>query len=74
MNNFVVFIELITGGTIEFLLKTYGPFEENLFIHQILERINYIHSRIVYLTLYNLINILIKKYKQIYSQFKFKFS
>jgi serine/threonine protein kinase len=48
MNNFIVFMELIPGGTIEFLLKTYGPFEESLFknfTHQILEGINYIHSR-----------------------------
>ena len=26
-----IFMELIPGGTIETLLKTYGPFEENLF-------------------------------------------
>jgi len=48
MNNLIVFMELIPGGTIEFLLKTYGPFEESLFknfTHQILEGINYIHSR-----------------------------
>lgn len=41
-------MELIPGGTIEFLLKTYGPFEESLFrnfTNQILEGINYIHSR-----------------------------
>jgi serine/threonine protein kinase len=43
-----IFMELIPGGTIETLLKTYGPFEEELFKNfttQIMEGINYIHSK-----------------------------
>jgi mitogen-activated protein kinase kinase kinase len=43
-----IFMELIPGGTIETLLKTYGPFEEDLFkkfASQILEGVCYIHSR-----------------------------
>jgi mitogen-activated protein kinase kinase kinase len=43
-----IFMELIPGGTIDALLKTYGPFEEDLFrtfANQILEGVNYIHSR-----------------------------
>ncbi len=43
-----IFMELIPGGTIETLLKIYGPFEESLFknfTQQILEGVNYIHSR-----------------------------
>jgi mitogen-activated protein kinase kinase kinase 19 len=41
-----IFMELIPGGTIETLLRTYGPFEEDLFrtfTNQILEGVNYIH-------------------------------
>lgn len=43
-----IFMELIPGGTIETLLKTYGPFEEDLFrtfAAQILMGVNYIHSK-----------------------------
>lgn len=43
-----IFMELIPGGTIETLLKTYGAFDENLlrtFTSQILEGVNYIHSK-----------------------------
>lgn len=40
-------MEFISGGTIENLLKTYGPFDEDLFrnfTNQIVEGVNYIHS------------------------------
>lgn len=43
-----IFMELIPGGTIDTLLKTYGPFEEDLFrtfATQILMGVNYIHSK-----------------------------
>jgi mitogen-activated protein kinase kinase kinase len=43
-----IFMELIPGGTLEALLKTYGSFEENLiknFTKQILEGIDYVHCR-----------------------------
>ena len=43
-----IFMELIPGGTIETLLKIYGPFEESLFknfTNQIIGGVNYIHSR-----------------------------
>ena len=43
-----IFMELIPGGTIESLLKTFGPFEESLFknfTNQIVEGINYLHSK-----------------------------
>ena len=43
-----IFMEFISGGTIEAILKQYGPLEESLFknfTHQILEGINYIHSK-----------------------------
>lgn len=43
-----IFMELIPGGTIEALLKTFGPFDEELFknfTNQIVEGINYLHSR-----------------------------
>ncbi|RNA42360.1 ankyrin-2-like isoform X1, partial [Brachionus plicatilis] len=42
-----IFMELIPGGTIEALLKTFGPFDEELFknfTNQIAEGINYLHS------------------------------
>lgn len=42
-----IFMELIAGGTIEALLKTFGPFDEELFknfTNQIVEGVNYIHS------------------------------
>ena len=43
-----IFMELIPGGTIDALLKTYGPFEEDIirtFTNQILEAVKYIHSK-----------------------------
>ena len=43
-----IFMELIPGGTIESLLKTYGAFEEDLFRNfttQIIEGISYLHSK-----------------------------
>ena len=43
-----IFMELISGGSIETLLKTFGPFEEELFqnyTRQIIEGIKYIHSK-----------------------------
>jgi len=43
-----IFMELISGGSIETLLKTFGPFEEELFqnyTRQIMEGIKYIHSK-----------------------------
>ena len=43
-----IFMELIPGGTIETLLKTFGPFEENLFrnfTNQMMEGISYLHSK-----------------------------
>lgn len=43
-----IFMELIPGGTIEYLIRTYGPFDENLyknFTTQIVAGINYIHSK-----------------------------
>ena len=42
-----IFMELISGGSIETLLKTFGSFEEELFqnyTRQIIEGIKYIHS------------------------------
>lgn len=42
-----IFMELIPGGTIDTLLKTYGPFEEDLFrtfAAQILMGVEFIHS------------------------------
>lgn len=41
-----IFMELVPGGTIDTLLKTYGPFEEDLFrtfAAQILMGVDYIH-------------------------------
>jgi mitogen-activated protein kinase kinase kinase len=43
-----IFMELVPGGTIETLVKQYGPFEEVLFknfTHQICNGINYMHSK-----------------------------
>ena len=43
-----IFMELISGGSIETLLKTFGPFEEDLFqnyTRQMMEGIEYIHSK-----------------------------
>ena len=43
-----IFMELISGGSIETLLKMYGPFKEGLFenyTRQIMEGIKYIHSK-----------------------------
>ncbi len=42
-----IFMEFIAGGTIENLLKIYGPFDETLyrnFANQIVEGVIYIHS------------------------------
>jgi serine/threonine protein kinase len=42
-----IFMEFIAGGTIENLLKIYGPFDETLFrnfSNQIVEGVIYIHS------------------------------
>lgn len=42
-----IFMELIPGGSIDTLLKTYGPFEEDLFrtfAAQILMGVDYLHS------------------------------
>jgi len=43
-----IFMELVPGGTIQKLLKTYGPFKEELFKNyttQIMKGIEYIHSK-----------------------------